>query len=357
MVYRVYVEKRPELAHEAETTKNDIRDFLGITALTDLRLLNRYDVENLDRAMFDYSVKAVFSEPQLDIVRYDLSDLEGAVVFAVEYLRGQFDERADSAGQCIQIISQGERPLVKTAKGYALYGELSDEEIETVKKHLINPVESREASLDEFDTLVMEYDIPTTVATLDDFRSEENAEEFVKSYGLAMDADDLRFCQEYFRKEDRDPTITELKMIDTYWSDHCRHTTFNTIIDDVTFEDEGLQQAYADYLEIRRELGRTKPITLMDIGTIGAKKLKADGILTKLDESEEINACTVKMKAVVDGEEQDWLLLFKNETHNHPTEIEPFGGAATCIAALSAIRCPAGAMSMPQCVSQARRIP
>jgi phosphoribosylformylglycinamidine synthase len=281
--------------------------------------------------MFDYSVKAVFSEPQLDIVRYDLNDLEGAVVFAVEYLPGQFDQRADSAAQCIQIIFQGERPPVRTAKVYALYGDLSDDEIAAIKKHLINPVESREASLAEVETLAMEYDIPETVDILDGFRGVEDADGFVKSYGLAMDADDLRFCQEYFKKEDRDPTITELKMIDTYWSDHCRHTTFNTIIDSVTFEDEGLEKAYEDYLDLRRELGRTKPVTLMDIGTIAAKKLKADGILTKLDESEEINACTVKMKAVVDGEEQDWLLLFKNETHNHPTEIEPFGGAATCI--------------------------
>ena len=331
MVYRVYVEKKKELAHEAASIKSDIRDFLGITSLTDIRLLNRYDVENLEKSMFDYSVKAVFSEPQLDMFSYDLDSFKDAVVFAVEYLPGQFDQRADSAAQCIQIIFQGDRPLVRTAKVYALYGDLSVEEIAEIKKHLINPVESREASLDAFETLVTEYEVPTTVRTLDGFRDEQDADKFVKEFGLAMDADDLRFCQNYFKSEGRDPSITELKMIDTYWSDHCRHTTFNTIIDNVTFEDEGLQKAYEYYLEVRKSLGRTKPITLMDMGTIAAKKLKADGILTKLDESEEINACTVKMKAVVDGEEQDWLLLFKNEPHNHPTEIEPFGGAATCI--------------------------
>ena len=331
MVYRVYVEKKKELAHEAAAVKSDIRDFLGITALEDLRLANRYDVERLDKDMFDYSVRTVFSEPQLDVVSYDLSGFDGAVVFAVEYLPGQFDQRADSAAQCIQIISQGERPLVKTAKVYALYGDLTKDEITAIKKHLINPVESREASLDEFDTLAVEYDIPTTVATLDGFRDEADADKLIRQFGLAMDGDDLRFCQEYFRREQRDPTVTELKMIDTYWSDHCRHTTFNTIIDDVEFDDPTLQKAYVNYLDIRRELGRTKPITLMDIGTIGARKLKADGILKNLDESEEINACTVKIKATVNGEEQDWLLLFKNETHNHPTEIEPFGGAATCI--------------------------
>ncbi len=333
MVYRIFVEKKPELAHEANALCNDLRTLLGITELEKIRLLNRYDADNIEKELFDYSVKTVFSEPQLDIVSQELPEADGAVVFAVEPLPGQFDQRADSAAQCIQIISQGERPLVKTAKVYMLFGDLSDEQIEQIKKYVINPVECREASLEKLDTLVSKYDIPTEVETLDGFNAldESGLEEFLKQKGLAMDLDDLKFCQAYFRSEDRDPTITEIKMIDTYWSDHCRHTTFLTTIDNAEFEDELLQSAYNEYIELRKKLGRTKPINLMDIATIGARYLKQTGKLDKLDESEEINACTVKIKVDADGKQEDWLLLFKNETHNHPTEIEPFGGAATCI--------------------------
>ena len=216
---------------------------------------------------------------------------------------------------------------------YCLYGEITDAELTAIKKYVINPVESREASLDPFDTLVAEYDIPTSVATLDGFINYGDSElaDMIADLGLAMDIDDIRFCRDYFASEKRNPTITEIRMIDTYWSDHCRHTTFLTTVDSVTFEDERIEAAYKEYLATREAIGRTKPINLMDIGTIAAKFLKAEGKLQKLDESEEINACTVKIKVNVDGEEQDWLLLFKNETHNHPTEIEPFGGAATCI--------------------------
>ena len=332
MVYRVYVEKKRKLASEARALLNDVRNLLGITALEDVRLLNRYDADEIDPALFDYATKTVFSEPQLDIVSYEL-DQDDATVFAVEYLPGQFDQRADSAAQCIQIISQGQRPLVRSAKVYRLYGKLSDAEIETIKNYVINPVEAREASLDKPETLEMKYEIPTEVETVDGFNELDAAglHEFVVSHGLAMDDADAAFCQTYFRSEQRDPTITEIRMIDTYWSDHCRHTTFNTVIDDVRFDDPILQRAYQDYLDTRKALGRTKPICLMDIGTLAAKALKAQGKLDKLDESEEINACTVKIDVEVDGVTEPWLLLFKNETHNHPTEIEPFGGAATCI--------------------------
>ena len=331
MVYRIYVEKKDGLANEASALKQDIISFLGIS-LENVRILNRYDVENIDENLFDYAKKTVFSEPQLDDISDDFN-ANGGYVFAVEFLPGQFDQRADSAAQCIQIISQGERPIVKTAKIFILEGSLSDADIKEIKKYVINPVESREASLELPSTLKAVYDIPETVETLDGFisLSEKELADFIDNYGLAMDIDDIKFCQQYFISEHRDPTITEIRMIDTYWSDHCRHTTFSTTIDSVKFEDELLQATYNEYLETRKALNRTKPINLMDIATISTKYLAKNGKLPKLDESEEINACTVKIKVNVEGEEQDWLLLFKNETHNHPTEIEPFGGAATCI--------------------------
>ncbi len=332
MVYRVFVEKKPELAQEARNLKEDIRSLLRIDSLEDLRIVNRYDVENISPELFDYAVKTVLSEPQLDMVSYELS-AEGAQVFAVEYLPGQFDQRADSAAQCIQIISQAHRPEVRSAKVYLLYGQLTGEQLREIKKYVINPVEAREAALDKPETLKINYDIPTTVETLEGFcaLSREELAEFIRRYGLAMDLDDIAFCQEYFRSEGREPTITEIRMIDTYWSDHCRHTTFTTTIDSASFEDELLEKAWQDYLDTRKALGRTKPVNLMDMATLAVRYLKKAGKLNKLDESEEINACTVKINVDVDGESQPWLLLFKNETHNHPTEIEPFGGAATCI--------------------------
>ena len=332
MVYRVFVEKKKELAHEANNLKEDIRSLLRIDALEDLRIVNRYDVENIEPELFNYAVKTVLSEPQLDIVRRSL-DCAGAQVFAVEYLPGQFDQRADSAAQCIQILSQAQRPEVRTAKVYLLYGALSEEQVAEIKKYVINPVEAREAAMDKPQTLKINYDIPTTVETLEGFcaLSREELAAFIGRYGLAMDLDDIAFCQDYFRSEGREPTITEIRMIDTYWSDHCRHTTFTTTIDKVSFEDETIQRAYEEYVSTRRALNRTKPINLMDLATIAVRYLKKAGKLQKLDESEEINACTVKINVDVDGEKQPWLLLFKNETHNHPTEIEPFGGAATCI--------------------------
>ena len=332
MVYRVFVEKKPELAQEARNLKEDINSLLGIEGLEKLRIVNRYDVENISPELFDYAVKTVLSEPQLDMVSSELS-AEGAQVFAVEYLPGQFDQRADSAAQCIQIISQAHRPEVRSAKVYLLYGQLTGEQLREIKKYVINPVEAREAALDKPETLKINYHIPTTVETLEGFRSlsREELAQFISRYGLAMDLDDIAFCQEYFRSEGREPTITEIRMIDTYWSDHCRHTTFTTTIDSVSFEDELLEKAWQEYLDTRKALGRTKPINLMDMATLAVRHLKKTGKLSKLDESEEINACTVKIEVEVEGEKQPWLLLFKNETHNHPTEIEPFGGAATCI--------------------------
>ncbi len=332
MVYRVYVEKKEGLDAEASALQNDLTTLLLIDGLERVRVLNRYDVENIDKALFDQSVRTVFSEPQLDTVYAELP--EGANrVFAVEYLPGQFDQRADSAAQCIQILSQSERPVVRTAKVYLLYGTLSEEAYASIQKYVVNPVESRLASLDMPETLQTSYKIPTEVDTIGGFCSftDEQLQEYLTKAGFAMDADDIRFCQTYFRQEQRDPTITEMKMIDTYWSDHCRHTTFSTTIDKVTFEDPLLERTYQEYLQTRKALGRTKPVNLMDIATLATKALRAQGKLEKLDESEEINACTVKIQIQHDGKAEDWLLLFKNETHNHPTEIEPFGGAATCI--------------------------
>ena len=331
MVYRVYVEKKAGQTLEADSLLKEVREFLQIEGLSRVRVLNRYDVEKIDEDLFHYAVNTVFSEPQVDTVSYEPP--VGAIVFAVEPLPGQFDQRADSAAQCIQIISQGERPLLRTAKVYVLEGALSDSDVAAIRRHVINPVECREASLGMPDTLEMDVSIPESVATVEGFLNLNRGglAEMVKSLGLAMDLDDITFCQKYFRAENRNPTITEIRMIDTYWSDHCRHTTFNTTIDDVKFADPLLQNAYEDYLSTRKELGRTKPINLMDIGTLAGKYLRKNGYLDKLYESEEINACTVRMTVSVDGEDQPWLLLFKNETHNHPTEIEPFGGAATCI--------------------------
>ena len=332
MVYRIYVEKKKQFADEAAALLSDIRTLLMIDTVTDLRLFNRYDVENIDEDLFKACEKTVFSEPQLDNTYAHLPQCDGTV-FAVEFLPGQFDQRADSCAQCIQIVSQGEKPTVRTAKVYMLFGKITPAQLAAVKKYVINPVESREASLDRADTLQIPYNVPTEVETLTGFTSlsEKELADFVQKYALAMDNADIAFCQDYFKSEHRDPTITEIRMIDTYWSDHCRHTTFLTTIDGVEIDDPTVQAAYDRYIAIRKALGRTKPQNLMDLATIGARYLKHTGQLKNLDESDEINACTVKIKVDVDGEEEDWLFLFKNETHNHPTEIEPFGGAATCI--------------------------
>ena len=334
MVYRIFVEKKPGLDQEARSLLNDARTFLGIGSLERVRLLNRYDLEDIPEDLFRLAVREVLSEPQLDNT-FPEPDTEGAAaVFAVEYLPGQFDQRADSAAQCIQMLSQARRPLIRSARVYLLYGSLTPEEIGEIRKYVINPVEAREASLEKPETLETVYPVPKSVATLTGFNELDRAglERFGAELGLAMDTDDLAFCQSYFRGEGHEPTITEIRMLDTYWSDHCRHTTFLTEIDSVSFEDEVLERAWQRYLAARRMLGREKkPLCLMDLATLAARALRSQGKLEKLDESEEINACTVKMDVEVDGRKEPWLLLFKNETHNHPTEIEPFGGAATCI--------------------------
>ena len=352
MVYRIYVEKKPGFDGEAQGLLHELVDLVGIQNLTGLRLLNRYDVEGIDAVLFQQAVPTVFSEPPVDVTYDKLPDAK--TVFAVEYLPGQFDQRADSASECIQLLSQGERPAVRSARVYLLDGDLTDADLTAIKKYVINPVEAREASLDERSTLKMEFAIPTEVETLTGFTAlgDDALEAFRNEKGLAMDHADIVFCQNYFKSEHRDPTITEIRLIDTYWSDHCRHTTFGTILDDVKIDDELVQAAFDRYMALRAETGRDKKNrTLMDCATIGAKALKQRGILKNLDESEEINACTVKIKCDVDGEQQDWLFLFKNETHNHPTEIEPFGGAATCIG--GAIRDPLSGRSY---VYQAMRV-
>ncbi|MDE7303456.1 MAG: phosphoribosylformylglycinamidine synthase [Oscillospiraceae bacterium] len=355
-VFRIYVEKKPEYAVEAKNLLSDIKTALRPDGLRNIRVLNRYDAEGLSEEDFRLAAVNVFSEPAVDVCSYKLPEIkENETVFAVEYLPGQFDQRADSCEQCIQILTQGERCKVRNARVYILEGRLSPKDLSAVKSYIINPVESREASLAEVSTLASEYDIPTKVETLTNFIYLKEAElvSFIEKYGLAMDLDDIKFCQKYFKEtEKRDPTITEIRMIDTYWSDHCRHTTFLTTIDDAVINADYIRKTYEQYINVRRELGRgSKPVTLMDIATIAAKKLKKDGVLKDLDESEEINACSVKIKVDVDGDLQDWLFMFKNETHNHPTEIEPFGGAATCLG--GAIRDPLSGRSY---VYQAMRV-
>ena len=354
-VYRIYVEKKPEFAVEAQSILNDLQTALR-TSVTDVRVINRYDADKLAAESFEKAIPTVFSEPAVDNVYKELPKISGSQrMFATEYLPGQFDQRADSCEQCIQILLQGERCRVRSAQIYIISGNITDDEFEKVKSYLINPVERREAAMDLPESLESKYEIPTTVKTLDGFTELTIAQlnDFIKEYGLAMDLEDIKFCQKYFRDtEKRNPTITEIRMIDTYWSDHCRHTTFLTNIENTDIETSYIKETYDDYLRIRSELGRdSKPITLMDMATIAVRKLKADGKLNDLDESEEINACSVKIKVDIDGRDEDWILMFKNETHNHPTEIEPFGGAATCLG--GAIRDPLSGRSY---VYQAMRV-
>ena len=354
MVSRIYVEKKPGFDVEAQGLNHELREILGVENLTNLRLINRYDVEGISEELFEQTIPVVFSEPPVDVATRDLPVVENAYTFATEFLPGQFDQRAESASECIQLISQGERPQVRSAKVYILEGNLTSDDISAIKHYVINPVEAREASLAERDTLAMKVAEPKPVETIEGFITMNPAQlaALIDERGLAMDLADIEFCQTYFASEERNPTITEIKMIDTYWSDHCRHTTFGTQLTDIKIDDTIVKAAFDKYLEMRHELGRDeKPVCLMDMGTIGAKYLKNKGILKNLDESEEINACTVKVKVDIDGKDEDWLFLFKNETHNHPTEIEPFGGAATCVG--GAIRDPLSGRSY---VYQAMRV-
>ena len=340
-VFRTYAEKKPGYDVEARRLLAELQNELGLTGLTGVRVLHRYDVEGIDQAAYGAVRATVFSEPQVDAA-YDETfpqPAEDCAILAVEALPGQYDQRADSAAQCIQMLTGGERPVVRCATLYLFAGQMDDAGLAKARNYLINPVESREASLDKPDTLLQQYPEPNPVPVLEGFRTLDQAglSALLEQYGLAMDLADLTFLQGYFRDEEgRDPTLTEVRVVDTYWSDHCRHTTFSTHLDGVDIADGPVKDAYARYLAARvevygQEKAAKRPQTLMDIATIGTKTLKKRGLLPELDESEEINACSIHVPARVNGKEQDWLLMFKNETHNHPTEIEPFGGAATCI--------------------------
>lgn len=334
-VYRCFTEKRQGFDTEAVSLRNRFKNEEGVKGLERVRILNRYDCQGIDEETYKLACAGVFSEPACDQVYHEVMPFEGDWTLIVESLPGQFDMRADSCRQCIALMTRGERPLVKNAVVYVFYGELSDEDKRKIAAGLINPVESREASAEKPESLDESYPQPPAVQVLDDLMEESDLDDYIRRLGLAMDSADLAFLRDYFKGEGRAPTMTELKMIDTYWSDHCRHTTFLTRLDDVTIDDEDVKHSFENYLEGRRfvygERAETRPVTLMDIATAAPKVLKKQGVLTNLDESEEINACSIKVNVDVNGEDQPWLLMYKNETHNHPTEIEPFGGAATCL--------------------------
>ena len=352
-VYRIFTEKKSGFDVESKAVLADIKIALRISSAENVRIINIYDAEGLSREDFDKAIPIVFSEPPVDYIYDELPALEAdEKILAVEFLPGQFDQRADSAAQCVSILCGGERPIVKYTKVYIFKGKINETEFNKIKNYLINSVEARECGCEKQVTLKTEYEIPTEVKVLDGFidLSSEELNIFLKKYALAMDSGDIALCQEYFREEKRNPTVTEIRMLDTYWSDHCRHTTFGTLIDNVEIEADYIKETYDEYLDGKIKLGRSeKPVTLMDIATAGMRKLKADGLIPDLDESEEINACSIKID--VEGQSDKWLLMFKNETHNHPTEIEPFGGAATCLG--GAIRDPLSGRSF---VYQAMRV-
>ena len=360
-VKRLLVEKREGFDLEAKALMKDLKDSLHIDCIDNLRLLNRYDIEGLSDEVCEYASKTIFSEPNLDIVYNENVEYDkDAKVFAVEYLPGQYDQRADWAAQCVQIINEGQRPNINSAKLYILSGEIDDKLFDKIKLYIINPVDSREANLEKPATLEIKTDIPTEVETITGFIDfdKKELENFLNKQGLAMTIEDLEYIQEYFKnQEKRNPTITEIKVLDTYWSDHCRHTTFMTQIKNVEIEDgkfnEIIKETYSKYIQARNTLyiEKQKDMCLMDIATIAVKELKNAGKLDDLDESEEINACSINIDVNVDGKIEKYLLMFKNETHNHPTEIEPFGGAATCLG--GAIRDPLSGRSY---VYQAMRV-
>ncbi|HJA42484.1 MAG TPA: phosphoribosylformylglycinamidine synthase [Candidatus Dorea stercoravium] len=341
-VKRVYVEKKPEYAVQAKDLFHEIRSYLGISALTGVRVLIRYDVENISEETFEKACRGVFAEPPVDVLYKEaFPAAEGARVFSVEFLPGQFDQRADSAVQCVQFIKEDEKPVIRTATTYVIEGELTDEQFEAVKHHCINPVDSRETGMEKPETLVTKFDEPANVVIFDGFKDleEEKLRELYDSLGLAMTFKDFQHIQNYFRgEEDRDPSMTEIRVLDTYWSDHCRHTTFSTELKDITFGEgdyrKPIEDTYCQYAADHREIfkGRDdKFICLMDLALMAMRKLKKEGKLADQEESDEINACSIVVPVTVDGVEEEWLVNFKNETHNHPTEIEPFGGAATCL--------------------------
>ena len=347
MVRRIYVEKRAGFDVPAKNLLEDFKETLAVK-ISGVRLLVRYDIEDLSDEDFKKVRDIVFREPNVDNFYYELpTDLDLTKTFAVEYLPGQFDQRADSAAQCIQLVTGKELPIIHSARIISLIGDISADDFAKIKSYSINAIESREATFDLPKTLKISAEIPSDVEILADFNDYDDValKNFILERGLAMNLDDLKFCQKYFREtEKRPPTITEIKVIDTYWSDHCRHTTFTTAIDSVEIESAVIQRAFDEYLSVRNP---DKDISLMDLGTIGAKIFKP----ANLDVSEEINACSIKIRAKIDGKYEDWLVMFKNETHNHPTEIEPFGGAATCLG--GAIRDPLSGRSY---IFQAMRV-
>ncbi len=356
-IKRLFVEKKKGFDIEAGALCRDLRENLGLLGLRGVRVINRYDVEGMSDAELELTRDTVFAEPQVDHLTMETLEISEGKYFAMEYLPGQFDQRADSAAQCVQIMTGGEKPSVRTAKIIVLLGDISDEDLRAAEEYCVNPVESRLAGFSKPETLADKIEVPSDVATVDGFieMDETALKELLEQLGLAMDLDDVKFCQEYFKNtEKRNPSLTEVRMIDTYWSDHCRHTTFSTILDHVEIKDKLTAEAYQRYLQSRKEVygDREKNICLMDIATMAVKELKKKGLLTALDESEEINACSINVKVeMADGTSEDWLVMFKNETHNHPTEIEPFGGAATCLG--GAIRDPLSGRSY---VYQAMRV-
>lgn len=333
MVNRIYVEKREAYRQASEKILHELRDLYGLKGLTALRLLQRYDVEELSPDLLERAKRQIFSDPPLDIVREELDTSGADFVLRVEYLPGQYDQKADSAAQCIQVLGEVERPLIRTARVFLFYGTLGPEDEEKIRRYLINPVESREAAAEKAQTLKREPRELPPIPDLPGFRELDEAAlaRFLETYALAMDLNDLRLTRDYFRQEGRDPSETEIRILDTYWSDHCRHSTFLTELKQVQIDDPDVRASYEDYLAKRAEIGRTKPVSLMDLGTFAGRYLRKKSRLPNVDESEEVNACTIKMPLKRNGKDEDWLLFFKNETHNHPTEIEPFGGAATCI--------------------------
>ena len=338
MIRRLYVEKKKEFGTEEKALCRELADNLDIKGLREVRILNRYDVENISDAEYEKAKNTIFSEPATDIIfEEDFPVEEQSLCYAVEYLPGQYDQRADSAEQCIRMISPQAKPIVRCAKVYVISGTVSEEERDKIIKFCVNPVDSRFADMSKPENLNMDIKQVEVEKRIAGFcnMTEEELQKYIRTEGLAMSIDDIKMVRDYFNKEERNPTLTEIKVIDTYWSDHCRHTTFNTILEQIEFEDgeysNVVKAAFERYLEIR--VNREKPVSLMDMGTVATKYLKKYGKITGLDESEEINACSIKVKAKneKDHTEEDWLVMFKNETHNHPTEIEPFGGAATCL--------------------------
>lgn len=340
-VYRVFVEKKKGNDIEASNMLKDLRENVGITALEELRIINRYDAQGLSEDEFKNAVNGVFSEANLDSVSYEIGFNEDWRYFATEFLPGQYDQRADSAAQCIQLLTAGERPTVASAKVIAVKGDITDEEFSKIKAYVINPVESREASMDKPESLDIKSDVPADIIRINGFiaKSDEEIAQYHSQMGFAMSIADLCWVRDYFKNdENRDPSLTELKVIDTYWSDHCRHTTFATQLDEIKIEksrySEAIEKALEEYFELRSDLygdRKDKIVCLMDMACIGTKALKKQGYVDDLDESEEINACSINVEVEIDGKKEPWLVQFKNETHNHPTEIEPFGGAATCL--------------------------